>query len=100
KVTPKDGIDEGGLSWVRHNTILAALIGVLTAAFTWRVGVLLGVLPAHRLSTATLVVVLALGAFELARLLEAAVSLSRHRQLRAAFRFPAALNGELGGRPC
>jgi cellulose synthase (UDP-forming) len=100
RVTPKDGIDEGGLTWVRHNVALAALIVVLIAAFAWRGLGSLGYVPAHHLGAGTLAVVLVLGVVELTRLVDAAVSLSRHRQRRTAYRFPTALRGELQGRPC
>ena len=101
KVTPKDGIDEGGLSWVRFNRALAGLIALLTAAIVWRVlAQFAGLLPTHHLRPAVLAVLLSLGLFELARLLDAAISLSRHRQLRGAYRFATNLRGELGGRPC
>jgi hypothetical protein len=73
---------------------------MLVAAFVWRGGAALGLLPGHHMRPAALVVVVLLGLFELARLLEAAVSLSKHRQLRTAFRFATAIRGELRGRPC
>jgi cellulose synthase (UDP-forming) len=100
RVTPKDGIDQGGLAWIRDNVVLVGLIALLTAALLWRTAGALGLVPVHHIRPSVLAVLVLLGAFELTRLVDAAASLSRHRQLRTAYRFPTALRGKLQGRPC
>jgi cellulose synthase (UDP-forming) len=96
RVTPKDGVDDGGLRWVRSNLPLAVLIGTLSGALTWRAGVELGLMPGRHLSRAVVAVVCLAALFELARLTVAASALTRHRQLRLTHRFPAHLPARIG----
>ncbi len=96
KVTPKDGVDDGGLRWVRSNLPLAVLIGMLAGSLAWRAGVELGAAPGRHLSRAVVAVVCFAALFELARLLVAAYALTRHRQQRLTHRFPAHLPARVG----
>jgi hypothetical protein len=97
KVTPKTGVDGGGLSWLRLNIPLAVLVVGLTWALIWRVGVQAGLLPGRPLTTGLLAIVMASAAFELARLMVAVLSLTRRRQVRLAYRFPARLPATIVG---
>jgi len=97
KVTPKTGTDGGGLSWLRLNIPLAALVVGLAGALVWRVGVQAGVLPGRDLATGLLAIVMVSAVFELARLMVAVLSLTRRRQVRLAYRFPSRLPATIGG---
>ena len=97
KVTPKTGVDGGGLSWLRLNVPLAVLVAGLGGALVWRGGVQAGVLPGHHLALPLLAIITATALFELARLMVAVLSLTRRRQVRLTYRFrshlPAAIVG-------
>jgi cellulose synthase (UDP-forming) len=97
KVTPKTGVDGGGLSWLRLNIPLAVLVLGLGGALVWRVGVQAGVLPGRHLATGLLAIVMASALFELARLMVAVLSLTRRRQVRLTYRFPSRLPATIVG---
>jgi Glycosyl transferase family group 2/PilZ domain len=97
KVTPKTGVDGGGLSWLRLNIPLALLVAALGGALLWRAGVQAGALPGRHLAAPLLAIVAATAAFELARLMVAVLSLTRRRQVRLAYRFPSQLPATLAG---
>jgi cellulose synthase (UDP-forming) len=97
KVTPKTGVDGGGLSWLRLNVPLAGLVVALGSALVWRAGVQTGILPGRHLATGLLAIVTASALFELARLMVAVLSLTRRRQVRLAYRFPSQLPATLVG---
>lgn len=96
-MTPKTGVDGGGLSWLRLNVPLAVLVAGLGGALLWRGGVQAGVLPGHHLALPLLAIITATALFELARLMVAVLSLTRRRQVRLTYRFrshlPAAIVG-------
>lgn len=97
RVTPKTGTDGGGLSWLRLNVPLAALVAALGGALVWRAGVEAGLLPGRHLGGPLLAIVTASALFELARLMVAALSLTRRRQVRLAYRFPSRLPATIAG---
>ena len=97
KVTPKTGVDGGGLSWLRLNVPLAVLVAALGGALAWRAGVQAGLLPGRHLAEPLLAIVAASALFELARLMVAVLSLTRRRQVRLAYRFRAQLPAVIAG---
>jgi len=97
KVTPKTGVDDGGLSWLRLNVPLAALVAALGGALVWRAGVQADLLPGRHLALPLLAIVTATALFELARLLVAVLSLTRRRQVRLAYRFTSSLPAAIVG---
>ena len=98
KVTPKEGIDLGGLASLRQAWPLVVLLSVLAGACVWRVGVEAGLLPGRTFTTAGLVLLSACALFEGLRLAASARAIVKHRQLRSAYRFPAQLPSLLGHR--
>jgi cellulose synthase (UDP-forming) len=96
QVTPKEDIDHGGWGWARSNLEMLAMAGFLGAALLWRLAVVVGVAPGHRLPLFALIVAGLAGAYELQRLLRAANTLRSHRQLRHAYRTPANLEATIG----
>ena len=97
RVTPKTGVDDGGLSWLRLNPPLATLVALLTGSLAWRAGAQAGVLPGRHLALPVLLVITGTALFELARLVVAAASLTRRRQVRLAYRFPSRLPAVIAG---
>ena len=95
KVTPKTGVDGGGLSWIRLNIPLAVLVAMLGGALAWRAGVQAEILPGRHLALPLLAIVSATALFELARLMVAVLSLTRRRQVRRTYRFPTHLAATL-----
>ena len=97
KVTPKTGVDGGGLSWLRLNVPLAVLVAGLGGALVWRGGVQAGLVPGRHLALPLLAIITATALFELARLMVAVLSLTRRHQVRLTYRFrshlPAAIVG-------
>lgn len=101
RVTPKEGADPGGWTSVRQLPLLLALGGLLLVGLVARVvdavwaDQLLRDLP----GTAAWVVPL-LAVAELRRVVRSLYLVSRHRQRRAEFRFPARVHAVLSpGRP-
>lgn len=88
KVTPKEGVDHGGLAAVRQFKLLLSLATLLALGLLARIAQELGagVLPAMH-GFATWFVPL-LGAIELRRVLRTLTLVARHRQLREAYRTP------------
>ncbi|HEX4778694.1 MAG TPA: glycosyltransferase family 2 protein [Acidimicrobiia bacterium] len=96
RVTPKQGIDEGGVHVLRSLGLLTTVGAVLTGAVVARVGAWAGVVPLPRLAGLALVVTLLLGAWELAHVGGVLLPLVRRRQLRHSYRFPVELWGRTG----
>jgi hypothetical protein len=96
-VTPKTGVDGGGLSWMRLNVPLAVLVAALGGALAWRAGVQVGVLPGRHLASPLLAIVTASALFELTRLMVAVLSLTRRHQVRLGYRFPSELAAVIAG---
>jgi len=97
KVTPKTGVDGGGLSWLRLNVPLAVLVAGLGGALVWRGGVQAGLVPGRHLALPLLAIITATALFELARLMVAVLSLTRRRQVRLTYRFPSHLPAAIAG---
>jgi cellulose synthase (UDP-forming) len=96
KVTPKDGIDQGGWGWARCNMEMLAIAGLIVFALIWRAAVVADIAPGHRLPPFALLVASVASAYELQRLVRAANSLRSHVQLRHSYRTPADLRARIG----
>lgn len=96
QVTPKDGTDPGGWGWVRSNVEMLALAGLLVAALAWRGAILAGAFPGRTLPPFALLVAAVAALYELQRLVRAARTISRHRQLRLSYRTAAGLDATIG----
>ena len=105
KVTPKQGVDGGGIAAVRklHLVILAGI--VLAAGTALRLLDLAGVGPLPDLPGIAAVIVPLLGLIELRRVLRTLLAVGRRQQRRQVYRFegsaPAhcfAAGGHIGGR--
>jgi hypothetical protein len=96
QVTPNDGTDPGGWGWVRSNVEMLALAGLLVAALAWRGAILAGAFPGRTLPPFALLVAAVAALYELQRLVRAARTISRHRQLRLSYRTAAGLDATIG----
>jgi cellulose synthase (UDP-forming) len=98
KVTPKDGIDEGGLGVVRLLPLVTlGLIAVVAAAMA-RVLALTGTIGLPQLPGLASTILLALAAWETFCLLAVLVPLVRRHQLRRRYRLPVTGRARLNGR--
>ena len=88
KVTPKDGIDDGGWHALRQLRLVVAVGVVLLAAIALRALAALGVVPLPHLGTAPFAIAMALGVWELALVSAALGKVSVRRQLRHHYRTP------------
>jgi cellulose synthase (UDP-forming) len=88
KVTPKGGVDEGGLRVLGFLRLLTFGTVALLAATTWRLLGALGVITVPAMPEFAQVATLSIAAFELVVIVLVLRALARHRQRRAAYRFP------------
>jgi cellulose synthase (UDP-forming) len=95
EVTPKEGIDEGGLQVLRFLTLLTATGAVLLGAEVLRLLTWAGVAGLPPLHGLALAVSLVLGAWELFFIGRVLVPLVRRRQRRAHYRFPVEMRGKI-----
>lgn len=93
KVTPKDGIDDGGWKAISQLRLVLLVGLVLSASMTLRGITALGLFSLPRLSGPPLVIGLALGVWELALVTAALMKVGRRRQLRVHYRTPTELAG-------
>jgi hypothetical protein len=93
KVTPKDGIDDGGWHAVRQLHLVLVIALVLFSALWLRALTALGLAPLPALAGAPLVIGMALGLRELTLVVAALVKVSRRRQHRRHYRTPAEVVG-------
>src|SRR5262249_11870145 len=96
KVTPKEGIDEGGLRVVRKLALVSALAVLLLAAWLFRLAAAAGVVSTTRMPELALVVTLALGVWELGCIAAVVAPLARRRQSRRHYRSPVDLAARIG----
>ena len=96
KVTPKDGIDDGGWAALRQLHMVVGVAVVLFTAVLLRVLAALGVVALPRLSGPPLVIGLVLGGWELALVMGALGRVTRRRQLRRHYRTPTEVAGIVG----
>jgi len=88
KVTPKDGIDDGGWHALRQLHMVVGMGVVLMSALVLRGLAALGVVPLPHLAGPPLVIGMALGVWELALVTAALGKVSQRRQLRHHYRTP------------
>ena len=97
KVTPKEGIDEGGLKVLRLLGLVSTAGFVLAAAWLLRLLAVVGVVSLPAMSTFVVVVSLGFGAWELACIAKVLVPLARRRQYRARYRTPIQAPARIAG---
>ena len=88
KVTPKDGIDDGGWHALRQLHVVVGIAVVLLSALVLRALTAFGVVALPRLGLAPFVIAMALGVWELALVIAALNKVSARRQLRHHYRTP------------
>jgi hypothetical protein len=97
KVTPKDGIDAGGVAVLRTEGLLVVVTLALAATWTARVLEVAGVLALPSLPAFATVVVLALGVWELYCIGRTLLPLVRRRQLRTGHRTQVEMQARIAG---
>ena len=98
KVTPKDGIDDGGWRALSQLRLVMGIAVVLTAAVALRGLTAAGLVPLPHLAAAPLVIGMALGLWELGLTATALAKVGERRQLRRHYRAPGSLAGVVGDR--
>ncbi len=98
EVTPKDGIDEGGLAVLRRLPLLTTGLVVVVAAALLRVLALVGVITLPRLPGFASAVLLTLAAWETFCILAVITPLVRRHQLRRHYRLPVTGRARIDGR--
>jgi hypothetical protein len=96
KVTPKEGIDDGGWGAARQLRLVLVLAGVLGVAIVARCLALAGVVGLPPLHGVAVVAGLAFGAWELLMVLAALWRVTRRHQLRLHYRVPVEVAGIMG----
>jgi len=96
KVTPKEGVDEGGLRVLRMLGLLTT-VGVVLAVWLARVLTVAGVVDLPSMPEFATAVVIALGVWEMVCIGTAVVPLVRRRQLRTRYRAPVLMRGRIVG---
>ncbi len=95
KVTPKNGVEQGGWRALRALGLLTTLCAVLLVAWTLRVLATLDLVALPELPTFALVVTLVLGVWELGCVVYVLAGVVRRRQHRGDYRFPVALRARI-----
>jgi cellulose synthase/poly-beta-1,6-N-acetylglucosamine synthase-like glycosyltransferase len=91
KVTPKDGIDDGGWRALSQLRLVMGITVVLAAALVLRGLAAAGLVPLPTLGTAPLVIGMVLGLWELGLATAALAKVGERRQLRRHYRAPGRL---------
>ena len=97
KVTPKDGIDDGGWRAARQLRLVLVMVAVLVAAVVARVLALAGVLALPPLHGLALVAGLAFAAWEILLVAAALWRVTRRHQMRHHYRVPVEIAGVVDG---
>ncbi len=97
RVTPKDGIDDGGWSALRQLRLVMGMAAVLVTAVVLRVVAALGALSLPGLHGTALVAGLTFAAWELLLVTATLWRVGRRRQARRHYRVPVAVAGVLEG---
>ncbi len=95
RVTPKEGVDEGGLQVLGMLKLVTAAFALLLVAWLIRVASWLGVLHAPEMPELARIITLVLGVWELGCMAVVVGSLVRRRQVRAQYRFPVRLRARI-----
>ena len=88
KVTPKGGVDEGGLRVLGFLRLLTTGTVILTVATAARLLTTIGWLDLPAMPSFAVIATLCIAAFELTVIVLVLRQLARHRQRRSAYRFP------------
>lgn len=96
-VTPKEGVDVGGLRVLRMLGLVSVVASILLGSWLLRVLDVVGALELPDLPAFATAVVLVLGAWELYCVGRALIPIVRRRQLRARFRMPSELRARVAG---
>jgi cellulose synthase (UDP-forming) len=94
-VTPKDGIDEGGLAVLKALALLTVVGAGLLVVWLLRVAAWLGLVTLPAMPSLALAVVLVLGVWELGCIGFVLGSLVKRRQLRRTYRLPVELKARI-----
>jgi len=97
KVTPKDGIDEGGWSAARQLRLVLAIGGVLVVAVVLRALTIAGVLALPPLGPLACALGMFFAAWEVALIVSALWRVTRRHQVRHQFRVQVEIAGTMGG---
>jgi len=97
KVTPKDGIDEGGWSAARQLRLVLAIAATLLVAMSLRTLTLVGVLALPRLGPLAVALGMFFAAWETAIIAMALWRVTHRHQLRHQFRVPVEFAATMGG---
>jgi len=99
RVTPKEGVDDGGLQVLRMLKLVTAAFALLLTAWLVSVGSWLGVLDAPAMPELARIVTLLLGVWELGCIAAVVGTLVRRRQVRSQYRFPVRLRARIASTP-
>lgn len=97
RVTPKDGMDNGGWPAMRQLHLVLAMAVVLSSALMARSLAIAGIISLPRLNDAPLIIGMVLGAWELGLVVAALVKVGHRHQLRHQYRAPADLAAVVDG---
>jgi cellulose synthase (UDP-forming) len=95
KVTPKNGVEQGGWRVLQTLGLLTATGAILFSVWLLRIAATVGLVRLPPLPALAVVIVLALGAWELGCIAFVLGSLTHRRQLRGHYRFPVALQARI-----
>jgi cellulose synthase (UDP-forming) len=96
KVTPKDGIDDGGWHALRQLHLVVGIGFVLLSALVLRALTALGVAPLPHMGTVPFAIGMALGVWELALVVATLNKVGARRQLRHHYRTPTDMAAFIG----
>jgi len=95
KVTPKSGVERGGLSALRSLGLVTSLCLTLATALTLRIASALGIVALPDMPTFAFMITVALGVWELGCIMFVLGGVMRRRQLRSQYRFPVELRARI-----
>jgi cellulose synthase (UDP-forming) len=96
KVTPKDGIDDGGWQALRQLHLVVGIAVVLLTALVLRALTALGVVPLPPMGAVPLAIGMALGVWELVLVVATLRKVTARRQLRHHYRTPTDMAAFIG----
>ena len=99
RVTPKVGVDPGGIAVIRRLPLLSLGLAVLLACFTARALAAAGFADLPSMPTFALVATLAIGLFEATVITLVLRSLAGHRQRRSSYRVGVEMPATIGRTP-
>jgi hypothetical protein len=97
RVTPKEGVDNGGLAVLRIEGLLTGVGVALAVAWVLRLLEVLDVVALRPLPAVATAIVIALGVWELYCIARTLLPLVLRRQLRSRYRTPVVMRGRIAG---